>query len=115
MLQKYERILTSDIPNLEGAEFDPAYVKDVAQNILLFLKAKATEFGHTYWLYKGLCQAIATVELDMFERTIFVDCKISAMAVFCDKIDILTDRVNRADVSSIKLYILFYSVIIYFN
>ena len=28
-------------------------IRDVAQNILSFLKSNATKEGHTYWLFKG--------------------------------------------------------------
>lgn len=44
---------TEDIPNLEDAKFAPKVIKDIAQNILSFLKANATKEGHTYWLFKG--------------------------------------------------------------
>ena len=30
-------------------------VKDVAQNILSFMKSNCTREGHTYWLFKGEC------------------------------------------------------------
>ena len=53
--QKYELIKTEDIPELEGCTFDPQTVKDVASNILSFLRNSATKEGHTYWLYK--CQS----------------------------------------------------------
>ena len=29
-------------------------MKDVAQNILSFMKANCTREGHTYWLFKGI-------------------------------------------------------------
>ena len=45
---------TEDIPNLDQSTFAPQVVKDVAQNILSFLKANATKEGHTYWLFKGM-------------------------------------------------------------
>ena len=32
----------------------PKVVKDVAQNILSFMKANCTREGHTYWLFKGI-------------------------------------------------------------
>jgi len=52
-LKSYELIKTEDIPNLENSRFPPRVVKDVAQNILSFLKANATKEGHTYWLFRG--------------------------------------------------------------
>lgn len=52
-VQSYELIKTEDIPNLENSGFSPRVVKDVAQNILSFLKANATKEGHTYWLFRG--------------------------------------------------------------
>jgi len=51
--KSYELIKTEDIPNLENSGFSPRVVKDVAQNILSFLKANATKEGHTYWLFRG--------------------------------------------------------------
>ena len=44
---------TEDIPEMENSQFSTTVVKDVAQNILSFLKANAAKEGHTYWLYKG--------------------------------------------------------------
>jgi hypothetical protein len=41
------------LPRLPGSQFKPGIIKDVAQNILSFLKSKATKAGHTYWLFKG--------------------------------------------------------------
>jgi len=38
---------------LENSRFSQRVVKDVAQNILSFLKANATKEGHTYWLFRG--------------------------------------------------------------
>ena len=52
-MKSYELIKTEDIPNLENSRFPPRVVKDVAQNILSFLKANATKEGHTYWLFRG--------------------------------------------------------------
>ena len=54
-VKSYELIKTEDIPNLENSGFSPRVVKDVAQNILSFLKANATKEGHTYWLFRGYC------------------------------------------------------------
>lgn len=53
LVQKYELIKTEDLPYLEDSQFSPQVVRNVAQNILAFLKAKATKAGHTYWLFKG--------------------------------------------------------------
>ncbi|XP_013110135.2 erythroid differentiation-related factor 1 [Stomoxys calcitrans] len=53
IVQKYEIIKTEDLPHLEDSQFSPQVVKNVAQNILSFLKANATKEGHTYWLFKG--------------------------------------------------------------
>lgn len=46
-------IKTEDIPNLSSSRFSTTVIKDVAQNILSFLKRNAAKEGHTYWLYKG--------------------------------------------------------------
>jgi hypothetical protein len=54
LVQKYELIKTDDLPRLPGSQFKPGIIKDVAQNILSFLKSKATKAGHTYWLFKGI-------------------------------------------------------------
>ncbi|XP_012287568.1 erythroid differentiation-related factor 1 [Orussus abietinus] len=53
IVQKYELIKTEDLPNLDNSKFSPKVIKDVAQNILSFLKNNATKAGHTYWLFKG--------------------------------------------------------------
>lgn len=52
-IQSYELIKTEDIPNLDDSKFSPHVIRDVAQNILSFLKSNATKEGHTYWLFKG--------------------------------------------------------------
>lgn len=46
-------IKTEDIPHLQNSTFSTRVVKDIAQNILSFLKSNCTKEGHTYWLFKG--------------------------------------------------------------
>ena len=53
IVQKYELIKTEDLPSIEGSKFSPKIVKNIAQNILSFLKSNAAKEGHTYWLFKG--------------------------------------------------------------
>ncbi|XP_061723474.1 erythroid differentiation-related factor 1 [Cydia pomonella] len=53
IVQKYEPMKTEDLPNMENSKFSPKVVRNVAQNILSFLKYNATKAGHTYWLFKG--------------------------------------------------------------
>ncbi|XP_015600984.1 erythroid differentiation-related factor 1 [Cephus cinctus] len=53
IVQKYELIKTEDLPNLDHSRFSPKVIRDIAQNILSFLKSNATKAGHTYWLFKG--------------------------------------------------------------
>jgi len=53
IVQKYELIKTEDLPHLENSKFSPKVIRDIAQNILSFLKSNATKAGHTYWLFKG--------------------------------------------------------------
>lgn len=53
LVQKYEIVKTEDLPFLENSEFSPNIIRNVAQNILSFLKQNATKSGHTYWLFKG--------------------------------------------------------------
>ncbi|TRY91789.1 hypothetical protein DNTS_021912 [Danionella cerebrum] len=53
IVQKYEMLKTEDIPNLENSTFSTRVVKDIAQNILSFLKSNCTKEGHTYWLFKA--------------------------------------------------------------
>ncbi|KAF3708128.1 Erythroid differentiation-related factor 1 [Channa argus] len=53
IVQKYEMIKTEDIPHLENSTFSTRVVKDIAQNILSFLKSNCTKEGHTYWLFKA--------------------------------------------------------------
>lgn len=53
IVQRYELIKTEDLPSIEGSKFSPKVVKNIAQNVLSFLKSKAAKEGHTYWLFKG--------------------------------------------------------------
>ncbi|CAK1540939.1 unnamed protein product [Leptosia nina] len=53
IVQKYEPMKTEDLPNMENSKFSPKVVRNVAQNILSFLKSNVTKSGHTYWLFKG--------------------------------------------------------------
>ncbi|CAF1159902.1 unnamed protein product [Rotaria sordida] len=53
IVQSYEIIKTEDIPYREGCQFPPGVIRDLATNLLSFLKANATKEGHTYWLFKG--------------------------------------------------------------
>ncbi|XP_023697588.1 erythroid differentiation-related factor 1 isoform X2 [Paramormyrops kingsleyae] len=53
IVQKYEMIKTEDIPHLENSTFSTRVVKDIAQNILSFLKSNCAKEGHTYWLFKA--------------------------------------------------------------
>jgi len=54
IVQKYELYKTEDLPALsDDGKFSPGVIRDVAQNILSFLKMNATKEGHTYWLFKG--------------------------------------------------------------
>lgn len=52
IVQKYDLFKTDDIPGLSNPNFKPTVVRNIAQNILTFLKSKATKSGHTYWCYK---------------------------------------------------------------
>uniref|UniRef100_UPI00358EDA32 erythroid differentiation-related factor 1 n=1 Tax=Myxine glutinosa TaxID=7769 RepID=UPI00358EDA32 len=53
IVQKYEMIKTEDIPDLETSRFSTRVIRDIAQNVLSFLKANCTREGHTYWLFKA--------------------------------------------------------------
>lgn len=53
IVQSYETVKTEEIPYREGCEFPPTVIRDLATNLLSFLKANATKEGHTYWLFKG--------------------------------------------------------------
>lgn len=53
IVQYYDLYKTEELPNLEESNFSPKVVKDVAQNILSFMKANCTREGHTYWLFKA--------------------------------------------------------------
>lgn len=67
LVQKYELIKTDDLPRLPGSQFKPGIIKDVAQNILSFLKSKATKAGHTYWLFKGiLCLFVLFLLIELY-------------------------------------------------
>lgn len=52
LVQKYEIIKTEDLPFMENSKFQPNVIRNVAQNILSFLKQNATKSGHTYWMFK---------------------------------------------------------------
>lgn len=54
IVQKYELVKTEDLPHLNDSKFSPKVIRDVAQNILSFLKSNTTKAGHTYWLFKGI-------------------------------------------------------------
>uniref|UniRef100_A0A1B6M4S0 Erythroid differentiation-related factor 1 n=1 Tax=Graphocephala atropunctata TaxID=36148 RepID=A0A1B6M4S0_9HEMI len=58
IVQRYELVKTEDLPQLPDSQFSPNIIRDVAQNILSFLKTNATKAGHTYWLFKGKDQDI---------------------------------------------------------
>lgn len=47
LVQNYEIIKTEDLPYLENSQFSPNVIRNVAQNILSFLKQNATVSGHT--------------------------------------------------------------------
>ncbi|XP_040568486.1 erythroid differentiation-related factor 1 [Lepeophtheirus salmonis] len=53
IVQRYELYKTEDLPSLGGCKFSPTVVRDVARNILSFLRSNATQEGHTYWLFKA--------------------------------------------------------------
>ncbi len=54
LVQKYEVLKTEDLPNLSPeSKFSPKVVRDVAKNVLNFLKRNVAVEGHTYWLFKG--------------------------------------------------------------
>jgi len=53
IVQYYDLYKTEELPNLEGSSFSPKVIKDVAQNILSFMKSNCTREGHTYWLFKA--------------------------------------------------------------
>ncbi|QQP37161.1 uncharacterized protein FKW44_017351 [Caligus rogercresseyi] len=53
IVQRYELYKTEDLPSLGGCKFSPSVVRDVARNILSFLRSNATQEGHTYWLFKA--------------------------------------------------------------
>lgn len=46
LVQKYELIKTEDLPYLENSNFSPKVIRNVAQNILSFLKRNATKAGN---------------------------------------------------------------------
>jgi len=69
-LQSYELIKTEEIPNMNDSGFSPNVVKDVAQNILSFLKSNATKEGHTYWLFKGQSLLISCSQVKLLLMTI---------------------------------------------
>ncbi|EDO48782.1 predicted protein [Nematostella vectensis] len=53
IVQYYELYKTEELPNLKDSTFSPQVVKDIAKNLLSFMKSNCTQEGHTYWLYKG--------------------------------------------------------------
>lgn len=53
IVKRYELVKTEDLPYLSDSKFSAKHIRDVAQNILSFLKTNAAKAGHTYWLFKG--------------------------------------------------------------
>lgn len=53
IVKRYELVKTEDLPYFNESKFSPKVIRDVAQNILSFLKTNAAKAGHTYWLFKG--------------------------------------------------------------
>ncbi|CAM4821998.1 unnamed protein product [Rotaria magnacalcarata] len=53
IVQSYEIVKTEELPYREGCEFPANVIRNLATNLLSFLKANATKEGHTYWLFKG--------------------------------------------------------------
>lgn len=54
IVKRYELVKTEDLPvHFNDSKFSPKVIRDVAQNILSFLKINAAKAGHTYWLFKG--------------------------------------------------------------
>ena len=53
IVQRYELLKTEELPSIDGSNFSPKIVKNIAQNILAFLKSNAAKEGHTYWLFKA--------------------------------------------------------------
>ena len=51
LVQNYEILSTDDLPEISG--FDPEIVTNAARNLLYFLRNRAAEEGHTYWLFKA--------------------------------------------------------------
>eukprot|EP00051_Salpingoeca_urceolata_P013251 m.165807 g.165807 ORF g.165807 m.165807 type:complete len:1289 (+) comp17743_c1_seq4:199-4065(+) len=51
IVQNYELFKTEELPQAFG--FQPTVVRDIAENVVSFLRSNATKEGHTYWLYKG--------------------------------------------------------------
>jgi hypothetical protein len=45
IVQRYELIKTEDLPNMEDSGFSPKVIRNVAHNILSFLKTNATKAG----------------------------------------------------------------------
>lgn len=87
-LQKYEMIKTEDIPHLENSTFSTRVVKDIAQNILSFLKSNCTKEGHTYWLFKGVTHL----------NTLFVDRSASRLcAVVTCVLSICSERERHCE------------------
>lgn len=81
-LQKYEMIKTEDIPHLENSTFSTRVVKDIAQNILSFLKSNCTKEGHTYWLFKGEnLKALFSGSIMLFGGLVYVNGYISCYCV----------------------------------
>eukprot|EP00116_Pleurobrachia_bachei_P003637 sb/3463899/ len=53
LVQGYDLFKTEEIPELSDSRFDPVVIKDLASNVLKFLKAHCVKEGHTYWLYRA--------------------------------------------------------------
>lgn len=78
LVQKYEIIKTEDLPFMDDSTFSPNVIRNVAQNILTFLKQNATKSGHTYWLFKGRqddCDVVKLYDLTSLCTTGEFDCE----------------------------------------
>lgn len=82
VLQKYEMIKTEEIPNLENSNFSTKVIKDIAQNILSFLKSNCTKEGHTYWLFKGEIILELVINLSDCWKMMFICSWVSLFVVF---------------------------------
>lgn len=109
IVQKYELIKTEDLPNMENSKFSPKVIRNVAHNILSFLKQNATKAGHTYWLFKAKNDDVVKL-YDLTTLELLAQEKQNASAESESKTDDENEKKENQNPFTIPVGILLYTV-----